>query len=73
MKITFFKRQTMIIYISNKFKIKTQKKIAIKNRIVSNLKKYNKNYYDIYIYKNNIKSYIFTKIYLIKLFFIFFK
>ena len=64
MKITFFKRQTMIIYISNKFKIKTQKKIAIKNRIVSNLKKYNQNYYDIYIYKNNIKSYIFTKIYL---------
>ena len=54
----------MIIYISNKFKIKTQKKIAIKNRIVSNLKKYNQNYYDIYIYKNNIKSYIFTKIYL---------
>ena len=36
MKITFFKRQTMIIYISNKFKIKTQIKIAIKNRIVSN-------------------------------------
>ena len=54
----------MIIYISNKFKIKTQKKIAIKNRVVSNLKKYNQNYYDIYIYKNNIKSYIFTKIYL---------
>ena len=64
MKITFFKRQTMIIYISNKIKIKTQIKIAIKNRIVSNLKKYNQNYYDIYIYKNNIKSYIFTKIYL---------